>query len=181
MRKCLSIKNAKYVFVVIIIACLICVVSNYSAVYIFILHFVPINYLGRQLYSPDPTFVRESLAIMRYKGASNEIERAIILLTSEDDYVWLGAARYLGRNGVTNAVPYLIKSLRHTASRGDEETLIYLQNMTGEYHGTEFNSWYVWWARNNRTDCMDWDSHLGPRPRLRVDTNGGIEGDDNSK
>lgn len=135
---------------------------------VFCLEFRSIDALGKKLYSSDPEILRESLALLQYKGASNEINRAIELLENGDDYVWLAAAHYLGKNGVTNSVPYLIKSLRHTAYRADVDALKYLKEMTGVNDEDNFYSWYIWWSENNNTKGIDWNSRLGSSPRVCV-------------
>ena len=94
------------------------------------------------------------------------VDKALEHVESDEDYIWLNAAHYLGACDRKEAIPYLIKALRHTAWRGDEETLQCLRNLTGEDFGDEFEPWYAWWI-NERPDFeIDWRASLGHNPRL---------------
>lgn len=86
---------------------------------------------------------------------------------SEDDYLWLNAGHYLGILERKEAVPYLIKALRHTAWRSDEERVELLQKMTGKTFGANFAAWKNWWlAGNPGAIPVDWESSLGHNPRI---------------
>jgi hypothetical protein len=94
------------------------------------------------------------------------VPRAIELLHHPDDYISLNAALYLGACRRQEAVPYLIRALRHTAWRVDDETSRYLREMTGMNFGTDFQSWQQWWLTDHPDFQIDWESGLGPIPRL---------------
>ena len=94
------------------------------------------------------------------------VPRAIELLNSNDDYIWLNAAIYLGACNRQEAVPYLIKALRHTAWRSDAETALYLRTITGADFDTDFGRWQQWWLASHPDFTFDWDSHLGYSPRI---------------
>lgn len=74
---------------------------------------VPSGRLADNLTSTDVDVVRESLGILAERKDSSGVQAAIPLLKSRDPYVWLNAAIYLGAMKRQEAVPYLIKGLRH--------------------------------------------------------------------
>jgi len=132
-------------------------------------HFAPLllpsSQLARNLESNNTDLVRESLAILRKRMDPSGAERAVQLLKSPDDYVWLNAADYLGALGRAEAVPYLIKGLRHTAWRSDTERINDLQLITRQALGTNFVVWSNWWEQAHPGTNFDFDSALGPIPR----------------
>ena len=93
------------------------------------------------------------------------IDKAKEHLSSEDDYIWLNAALYLGACGSESSVPFLIKALRHTAWRSDENTVAYLQAITGQDFEADFGAWKSWWDASGREVHIDWTSKLGHNPR----------------
>ncbi|MDC0088202.1 hypothetical protein OAI07_01525 [Akkermansiaceae bacterium] len=93
-------------------------------------------------------------------------EKAVIDLSSDEDYIWLNAALYLGSLGDEVAVPYLIKALRHTAWRSDEQTLSYLRKITQTNAGSDYADWKAWWDNQNSGIELSWDTWLGHNPRL---------------
>jgi len=78
--------------------------------------------LVRNLESNDQDLVRESLYLLTRRKDPVGVPQALKLLKSDDDYIWLNAALYTGACGQQEAVPYLIKALRHTAWRADPKT-----------------------------------------------------------
>ena len=126
---------------------------------------LPSSQLARNLESENADVVRESLAILTDRRDPVAVDRAIQLLQSSDDYVWLNAAHYLGAMGRAEAVPYLIKAFRHTASRSDGERLADLQRITGQSFPAQFRVWSNWWAEAHPNATFDFDSHLGPIAR----------------
>jgi len=99
---------------------------------------VPAGSYARNLDSQDPDLVRESLAHLTDRKDPIALTRGVELLQSTDDYIWLNAAHYTGVCGRQEAVPYLIKALRHTAWRADNETAQYLRSLTAQDFGTDF-------------------------------------------
>jgi hypothetical protein len=128
---------------------------------------LPSSQLARNLDCTDTDVVRESLGILADRRNPIAADRAVVLLKSPDDYVWLNSANYLGGLGREEAVPYLIKGLRHTASRSDGERVTDLQHITGQSFGTNFVAWSNWWAQAHSTAAFDFDSKLGPMPRKK--------------
>lgn len=126
---------------------------------------LPSPELARNLESSNMDLVRESLAVLTERRDLIAIQQALPLLQSQDDYVWLNAAEYLGSAGRVEAVPYLIKAFRHTAWRSDPETLAYLQHITGQTLPADFRAWTNWWEPVHANETFDFDSHLGPMPR----------------
>jgi hypothetical protein len=89
-------------------------------------------------------------------------------LQSQEDYIWLNAALYTGACGRQEAVPYLIKALRHTAWRSDAKTVATLRELTGQNFGNDFSTWQAWWISQHPAESFDWTSSLGFQPRLPV-------------
>lgn len=127
---------------------------------------IPASSYAHNLDSGDSDLVRESLAHLADRRNPIAVTRAVELLQSTDDYIWLNAAHYVGACGRHEAVPYLIKALRHTAWRADEETARYLRNLTKQDFGTDFVPWQTWWIGRHPDTDMDWTSYLGFAPRL---------------
>jgi len=129
---------------------------------------VPTSELVENLHSEDPDVVRESLHFLTERAVPDGVPRAQELLESEDAYIWFNAALYLGACGHQEAVPYLIKGLRHTAWRTDEETLSYLHQITGQDIPNDFAAWQKWYLKDHPNTDLDWISHLGHDPRLEA-------------
>ena len=110
--------------------------------------------------------VNNTLTVIEFKGDPFAVDKAKALLKSKDDYIWLGAASYLGACNERESVPYLIKALRHTAWRGDQRRANYLHAMTDQDFGTNFTEWKLWWEQSSHKTNFDWESSLGPKPRL---------------
>ncbi len=104
-----------------------------------------------------------SILATRHSDVAHQI--ALKDLTSSDPYLWLNAAEYLGAIGDNASVPYLIKALRHTAWREDDETKQRLVSLTGTNLYT-FNGWQQWWIASHPGGHFDWDNNLGFRPRI---------------
>lgn len=129
---------------------------------------IPAGSYARNLDSSDPDLVRESLAHLTSRKDPIAVPQAIPLLSSKDDYIWLNAAHYLGVCGKQEAVPYLIKALRHTAWRADAERVEILQALTGQSFGHDFARWQQWWLQQHPEAAPDWSSDLGHKPRLAL-------------
>jgi hypothetical protein len=127
---------------------------------------VPSSSYVENLKSNDPDLVLESLSFLKSRKDPAGVSSALPLLRSEDDYVWLNAALYTGACGRQEAVPYLIKALRHTAWRADPDTLAALTALTGQNFGNDFAKWQAWWTSQNPGQSVDWTSHLGSAPRV---------------
>lgn len=127
---------------------------------------VPSSSYVDNLKSNNPDLVRESLSFLNSRKDPAGVSNALPLLQSQDDYVWLNAALYTGSCGRQEAVPYLIKALRHTAWRADPDTLAALTALTGQNFGNDFSKWQAWWEAQNPGKSFDWTSHLGFSPRV---------------
>jgi len=127
---------------------------------------IPASSYARNLDSNDPDIVRESLAHLADRKDPVAVGRAVELLQSTNDYIWLNAAHYVGACGRREAVPYLIKALRHTAWRSDQETAQYLRILTDQDFGTDFTRWQQWWLGQHPDSAINWTSHLGFSPRV---------------
>ncbi len=127
---------------------------------------VPSSSYVNNLKSNDPDLVRDSLFFLSSRKDPAGVPDALPLLQSQDDYVWLNAALYTGACGRQEAVPYLIKALRHTAWRADPDTLAALAALTGQSFGNDFAKWQAWWMSQHPGESFDWTSHLGSAPRV---------------
>lgn len=127
---------------------------------------IPASGWAQNLNSSDTDLVRESLGFLAGRKNPVGVSRAIELLNHSDDYIWLNAAHYVGACNRQEAVPYLIKALRHTAWRSDAETAQYLRALTGADFGTDFARWQQWWLASHPDSSLDWESHLGYAPRI---------------
>jgi hypothetical protein len=127
---------------------------------------IPTSRLRENLKSSNKDLVVETLAVLTERKDPAALDLAIPLLTRPDDYVWLNAAHYAGSCDRQEAVPYLIKALRHTAFRSDNERVALLQKMTGQDYGNDFGRWQAWWLKEHPDFVLDWDSSLGFAPRI---------------
>jgi hypothetical protein len=134
---------------------------------------IPASSYERNLDSNNPDLVRESLSHLADRKDPVAVARAVQLLQSTDDYIWLNAAHYTGVCGRREAVPYLIKALRHTAWRADNQTAQYLRNLTGQDFGSNFARWQEWWLGQHPDSAIDWTSHLGFSPRIAANERNG--------
>ena len=90
-------------------------------------------------------------------------------LKSENPYLWFNAALYLGAIGDEASVPYLIKGLRHPASRARPDAAAALRAMTGKPWDVDFDAWRQWWTNENPESTFDFDSYMGRLHRPRPD------------
>lgn len=127
---------------------------------------VPSSGYVKNLKSNDPDLVRESLSFLSSRNDSAGVPDALPLLQSQDDYIWLNAGLYTGKCGRQEAVPYLIKALRHTAWRADPDAIAALCALTGKSFGNDFLKWQAWWMSQHPGESFDWTSHLGFSPRV---------------
>jgi hypothetical protein len=86
-----------------------------------------------------------SLGILEERKWPGAQAKAKTFLKSDDSYLWLNSAFYLAALGDKDAVPYLIKGLRHPAWRSYPKAAAYLKALTGQDYGTDFNQWKSWW------------------------------------
>ena len=104
--------------------------------------------------------------ILQRRGTDIAIPLALEDIHSDDPYLWLNAATYLGSHDRKEAIPYLIKSIRHTAWRSVDERVLTLSSLTGVDFGTNFDDWKSWYDSNFPTETIDWNSALGHSPRF---------------
>ena len=123
---------------------------------------VPTHRLADNLQGSDSDLQRESLGILAERKDPAAVTAALPLLKSNDPYVWLNAALYLGSVNRQEAVPYLIKGLRHYAWRAQGECANDLSTITGKNFGTDFQKWHEWWEATHPNSGFDFDSNLRP-------------------
>jgi hypothetical protein len=115
----------------------------------------------------DPTSHGYSIyGFLEERKTEKGIELALEHIYSDDPYLWLNAATYLGSMHRKEAVPLLIKSIRHTAHKSRDERIELLNALTGLNHGDEFEVWKEWYMHTDPEYIPDWDSSLGRSPRL---------------
>ena len=125
------------------------------------------NEAWRESIAEDPTaYGYSGYGILRERKSDAAIQEGLGDIRSEDAYVWINAASYLGSRGRKEAIPYLIKALRHSASRSDDERVELLRQLTGERFGNSFEEWFNWYAAQPDSVQIDWESSLGRAPRL---------------
>lgn len=122
---------------------------------------MPTSRLVQNLKSDDTDLQRESLGVLTERKDPAALAAALPLLKSKDAYVWFNAALYLGSLKRQEAVPYLIKGLRHQASRSWVECANDLTAITGQKFGTDFKKWHEWWEKTHPNSDFDFDSNLG--------------------
>ena len=110
---------------------------------------VPVETLVSNLSNEDRDIVMSSLHFLTERRESAGAEEAKGLLSNDDDYIWFNAALYLGAIGDAEAIPYLIKGLKHPASRAYPEVARDLETLTGERFGTDQERWLAWWRSEN--------------------------------
>lgn len=81
-------------------------------------------------------------------------------IRSQDPYLWLNAATYLGSRGDVAAIPYLIKGLRHKASKSVDRRAAMLSKLTGESFGIDFQKWRDWYRQTDDPIQLNWNSSL---------------------
>jgi len=110
----------------------------------------------RRAIAKDPTANGYSAyGVLQSRGSDVARSEAIRDVQSSDSYLWLNAALYLGELGDPIAVPYLIRGLRHRASRAHGEALNYLQVITRQNIGKNQTQWIKWWQTHNPTIIFD--------------------------
>jgi hypothetical protein len=132
----------------------------------FLPHLVSAQSFKRVVMHPESGDAYSAYNILGERRSTVARKIAIVHLNSKDDYLWMNAAQYLGDIGDPASVPYLIKALRHTASRSDSERREVLVKLTGKDYGTDFTKWQDWWLSQHPDSQIDWESHLGSQPRL---------------
>jgi hypothetical protein len=107
--------------------------------------------LVANLSSPDRNLVMTSLDLLGQRKDPAGQQQARTLLLSKDDYIWFNAALYLGAINDSQAIPYLIKGLKHPASRAYPDVVRELQAITGQNFGMDQAKWIAWWQQQNPT------------------------------
>lgn len=101
--------------------------------------------LVANLDSSDRDLVMTSLGILSDRADPSGRDKAIVLLESSDNYIWLNAALYLGTIGDVAAIPYLIKALKHRASGAHDKAASLLSTLAGQAFGKDQEKWIAWW------------------------------------
>jgi hypothetical protein len=116
----------------------------------------------KDLDSRDADTVLHGFYFLTVRKDPVAVPRAIELLNSTDSYIWFNSALYLGACDRQEAVPYLVKGLRHRAWRSYPEIASDLSRLTKQNFGTDYSLWFTWWQKQPHFDAnFDWDTHLG--------------------
>jgi hypothetical protein len=107
------------------------------------------NTLADNLSSSDLDLVMTSLNFLQNRNDPAGRQQARKLLNSSNNYISLNAALYLGAINDQQAVPYLIKALKHPASRAYPEVASDLHALTGQNLGMDQAKWIQWWDQKN--------------------------------
>ena len=105
--------------------------------------------LVKNLSSTKSDLVQSSLWHLANRRDPAGKEPAQKLLLSKDDYIWFDACLYLAAIDDKQAIPYLIKGLKHQASGAHDEVAGYLEQLTDENFGKDQGKWIAWWKQNN--------------------------------
>ncbi len=119
---------------------------------------IPSSKLKENLTSSDSDLIWLTLFILQQRHDSCGLDLAIPLLNNDNPHVWSHAAFYLGSFGRNEAVPYLINSLR--AGKWNSRCSKYLQQITGQPFGEDFEPWKTWWEDQNPDIQFDWKTKL---------------------
>ena len=93
--------------------------------------------------------VGNAMTLLEYRRDPAAVDEAARFLESDDEYVWFGAALYLGAVQDERAIPYLIKGFRHPATKSRKKIPGYLEPMTGEDLGPDQDEWIKWWREKH--------------------------------
>jgi hypothetical protein len=107
------------------------------------------NTLVRDLSNSDRDVVMSGLEILCQRKDRTGQTQARTMLSSSDDYIWFNAALYLGDINDQQAVPYLIKGLKHPASRSYPEVVRELRALTTQTFGEDQVQWIGWWEASH--------------------------------
>lgn len=115
----------------------------------------------------DPSAYGYSIyGILEKRRTDAAVEYALEHIHSDDAYLWLNAASYLGSRERKEAIPYLIKAIRHTAWRSVDKRVDHLQHLTGQSLGRDFHAWKKWYMSTSPDVIPDWDESLGHSPSI---------------
>ena len=115
--------------------------------------------LARRLSSENGDTVRNALYLLEERRDPAGKDQARKLLLSDDDYIWFNAALYLGAIGDGASIPYLIKGLKHPASRAYDDVAACLELLTTQKFGKDQKKWINWWKETNSDSDFDFVYH----------------------
>jgi hypothetical protein len=118
--------------------------------------------LIRDLSSPDPDVVHDSLVVLKDRHDPAGIDTAIPLLEDPRPDVWQPAALYLAAFGKSEAIPYLIRSLQKPDVTHPEEIVSDLRRLTGKTLDTKFEDWHSWWMQGHPDSPFDFQETHQP-------------------
>jgi hypothetical protein len=111
--------------------------------------------LIRDLSSPDPDVVHDSLVVLKDRHDDAGIDRAIALLNDPRPDVWQPAALYLGAFSKPQAAPYLIRILGRPDVTKRDEIVSDLTHITGKTLDQKYEDWRAWWMQEHPTSTFD--------------------------
>jgi hypothetical protein len=114
----------------------------------------PSENIVNNLSSSDADSVMTSLDSLKLRKDPAGQQQARKLLASSDDYLWFNAALYLAAIKDPQAIPYLVKGLKHPAWRAYPEVLRDLQDLTHQRFDMNQATWIDWWKKQNPTSTF---------------------------
>jgi len=118
--------------------------------------------LVKLLSSNDPERVGSALRTLADYRDPVAVPAALPLLKSEDPWVWIHAALYLGAVRRPEAVPYLIKAGLIKCEWAHDDAGHDLRAITGQDFGTDFEKWRQWWEKSNPGASFDFEKRPVP-------------------
>ncbi|HEX4054000.1 MAG TPA: HEAT repeat domain-containing protein [Tepidisphaeraceae bacterium] len=120
--------------------------------------------LARTLDSADPTIVIDGLTALTDRGDPAGIEKATMLLKSDNQDVRLNAALYLGKLGKSDSVPYLIDEMSDVEDYRQNEIISDLMEITGKSFGQNVAAWRSWWVSTHPQNPFHFGNHPDTEP-----------------
>jgi len=105
-------------------------------------------------------------SVLEKRDTDKALSHALQHIHSSDDYLWLNASIYLASQDRVEAIPYLIKSIRHTAQYSLNKRIELLEQLSHQQFGKDFSSWKNWYLSTHPAIIPDWESSLGHSPHM---------------
>lgn len=107
------------------------------------------QWIADNLSSGDPGLLMNALIVLEGRRDDAGKEQAENLLAHEDNRVCYYATLYLASVGYEDAVPWLIRALRHPYSETNPMAREFLREATDRDFGSKQAPWIDWWQREH--------------------------------